>query len=78
MVEQAPGGIFFTVDGRLSGAEDPRLFVPDVLARGPEILHVIQIDGHDHGAIRIEDIDRVESPPEADFENDDIERRVGK
>src|SRR5690606_159848 len=60
-------------DRRLARTEDAGLFKGDLLARVAEKIHMVEIDAGDDGAIRIVDIDRIETAAEADLENDDVE-----
>ena len=56
----------------------PGLLAADRFAVGAEVLHVVEVDAGDDGAVGIDDVDRVEPPAQADFEDRHVERRRGQ
>jgi hypothetical protein len=55
-----------------AAAHDVRLFPADALAIRTQVVHVIEIDAGDHGAIGVDDVDHVQATAKADLENHDI------
>src|SRR4051812_34567662 len=55
------GGMRISANGWSSRPEDAGFFQANLLARIPKVIHVIEIDAHQHRAVRIESIHRVES-----------------
>ena len=55
--------------GGTAGPEDAGLFAPDLLARRAEILHVVDTDARQHGAVGVDDVHRVEPAAQADLED---------
>ena len=45
----------------------------DSLARGAEVIHVIQADAGDDGAIGVKGIHRIQAPTQTDFEHQYID-----
>ena len=72
MSEQGRRGLRVTTHRRPAGTEDSRLLEADGVARAAEIIHVIKRNAGHQRAIRVEHIDRIETPTEADFEDDDL------
>ena len=67
-----------TDDGRLAGAHDLGLLQANRLTVWPEVLHVIEIDAGDDGAVGIEGVDGVIAPAQPDLENHQVQRFQGQ
>ena len=61
-----------TTAGR-PGAEDAGLLQADALARRPQVVHVIEADAGDDGAVRVEQVDCVEPAAQPDLQDRDVQ-----
>src|SRR5206468_1523828 len=66
------GRIALAANNGPAGAEDARLLAPDILAGRPEIIHVVQIDARHDCDVSVDQIDRVETPAQADLEHERV------
>ena len=55
------------------GTHDARLLETNALAVFAQNGHVVQIDAGDHRAIGVDDVDRVQPPAQADFQNGHVQ-----
>ena len=60
--------------GRTTGSHDRRFLGADRLARLAEPVAMIDVDHHQHRAIGIDDVHRIEPAAEPDLEDGDVER----
>src|SRR5712691_449012 len=74
VIENAAGRIRICDDRGFAPTENPRLFVPDALARVAEVIRVIQTDRGQQRAIGSEGVDRVQAPTQADLQYHGVER----
>lgn len=59
---------------RLPGAHDAGLLGADGLAVFAQPIGMVDVDGGDHRHIRIDDVDRIQAPAQADFQHCQIQR----
>ena len=73
MVDERRRRIRIGADGHAAGAENARLLAADILARAPQVVGVVDRNRRDDRHVGIDDIDRVQTSAEADFEH----KRIG-
>ena len=73
MIQQALRRIRIADHRRPAGAENACLLGADAFTRIAEIVHMIEVDVGDHGTVRIEHIDGIQSPAESDFKNHGVQ-----
>ena len=57
---------------RCQGYAQCVFLAPDVFARRTQIVHVVEVDGSEHGDVRIDRVNRVQPPTQPDFKDQDV------
>ena len=78
MAQHAGRRIHFAQHQRFPGTGDAGLLGTDGLAVRTQPVGVVDIDRGDHGHVGIDQVHRVESPPQADFEDRQVQARAFK
>ena len=72
VVEQALRRRVLAADGGAAAAQDAGFFVGDLFDGVAEEGLVVEVDAGDDGDVAVEDVDGIEPPAEADFEDHDV------
>src|SRR5439155_15388687 len=78
MIQDAARRIGLGADGDAVRAKDARLLASDVLPRGAEIVHVIEVDRGQHGHVGVDDVHRVQPPTQPHFQDEQVQSGAGK